>query len=165
MSVTPPNHLAAAGASPAPVLAIENLAVAYKVRGGEVEAIHDVSLAIAPGETYGLVGESGCGKSTTAWAVVDFLGANGYVKRGRIRFQGEELLGRAPVELRQLRGDRIAMVYQDPTQSLNPSLRLGDQMKEVLTVHRGLSDAAATRRCLEMLERVYMPDPAAVLRR
>lgn len=165
MSVTPPNHLAAAGASPAPVLAIENLAVAYKVRGGEVEAIHDVSLAIAPGETYGLVGESGCGKSTMAWAVVDFLGANGYVKRGRIRFQGEELLGRAPVELRQLRGDRIAMVYQDPTQSLNPSLRLGDQMKEVLTVHRGLSDAAATRRCLEMLERVYMPDPAAVLRR
>jgi len=148
-----------------PVLEIENLAVAYKVPGGEIEAIHDVSFAIARGETYGLVGESGCGKSTTAWAVVDFLGANGYVKRGRIRFEGQDLLGRSPAELLRLRGNRIAMVYQDPMQSLNPSLCLGDQMKEVLTVHRGLSDTAATRRCLEMLERVYMPDPVAVFRR
>ena len=148
-----------------PVLKVENLAVAYKIRGGEIEAIQNVSFEIARGETFGLVGESGCGKSTTAWAVVNFLGANGYVKRGSIKFQGQELLGKRDEELRRLRGDQVAMVYQDPMQSLNPSLRLGDQMREVLTVHRGVDEAEATRRCIEMLDRVYMPDPAAVLRR
>ena len=148
-----------------PVLKVDNLAVAYKIRGGEVEAIQNVSFEIARGETFGVVGESGCGKSTTAWAVVNFLGANGYVKRGSIKFQGQELLGKTGEELRQLRGDQIAMVYQDPMQSLNPSMRLGDQMREVLTVHRGVSEEEATRRCIEMLDRVYMPDPAAVLRR
>ena len=148
-----------------PVLKVENLAVAYKIRGGEVEAIQNVSFDIARGETFGVVGESGCGKSTTAWAVVNFLGANGYVKRGSIKFQGQELLGKSREELRQLRGDQIAMVYQDPMQSLNPSMRLGDQMKEVLTVHRGVGEVEAARRCVEMLDRVYMPDPAAVLRR
>jgi peptide/nickel transport system ATP-binding protein len=148
-----------------PVLQVENLAVAYKIRGGEVEAIQNVSFEIARGETFGIVGESGCGKSTTAWAVVNFLGANGAIKRGSIKFQGQELLGKTDEELRRLRGDQVAMVYQDPMQSLNPSLRLGDQMREVLTVHRGLSEAEATRRCLAMLDRVYMPDPATVLRR
>lgn len=148
-----------------PVLKVDNLAVAYKIRGGEVEAIQNVSFEIGRGETFGVVGESGCGKSTTAWAIVNFLGANGYVKRGSIKFQGQELLGKTAEELRQLRGDQIAMVYQDPMQSLNPSMRLGDQMREVLTVHRGMSQVDATRRCIEMLDRVYMPDPANVLGR
>lgn len=148
-----------------PVLAIKQLAVAYRTRAGEVEAVRDVSLTIGRGETYGLVGESGCGKSTTAWAIVDFLGANGYVKGGRIQFQGQELLGRSPAELRRLRGDRIAMVYQDPLQSLNPSMRLGDQLREVLTVHNQMDEAEATRRSLAMLERVYMADPAGVMQR
>ncbi len=148
-----------------PVLKVEDLAVAYKIRGGEVEAIQDVSFQIARGETFGIVGESGCGKSTTAWAVVNFLGANGYVKRGSIKFQGQELTNKSGEELRRLRGDQIAMVYQDPMQSLNPSMRLGQQMREVLTVHRGMSDEEATERCIEMLDRVYMPDPASVLKR
>jgi peptide/nickel transport system ATP-binding protein len=148
-----------------PVLKIENLSVAYKIRGGEVEAIQNVSFEIARGETFGVVGESGCGKSTTAWAVVNFLGANGYVKRGSIKFNGQDLIGRTAEELRKLRGDQIAMVYQDPMQSLNPSMRLGDQMKEVLTVHRGISDEEANKRCIEMLDRVYMPDPIAVMSR
>lgn len=148
-----------------PVLKVENLAVAYKIRGGEVEAIQNVSFEIARGETFGVVGESGCGKSTTAWAIVNFLGANGYVKRGSIKFQGQELIGKSNEELRRLRGDQIAMVYQDPMQSLNPSMRLGDQMREVLTVHRSMSEAEATKRCIEMLDRVYMPDPASVLKR
>ncbi len=155
----------AAAHSDAPVLQIDDLAVTYKTRGGEVEAVRDVSLTIARGETFGLVGESGCGKSTTAWAVVNFLGPNGVVRRGSIKFQGQELLGRSAEALRRLRGDQIAMVYQDPMQSLNPSMRLGDQMKEVLTAHNRLSDAEAQRRCLAMLERVYMPDPVAVLER
>ena len=135
------------------------------MRGGEIEAVQNVSFEIRRGESHGIVGESGCGKSTVAWAIVNFLGANGYVKRGSIKFQGQELVGKTGEELRRLRGDQIAMVYQDPMQALNPSMRLGDQMKEVLTVHRGMSDDEAEKRCIEMLERVYMPDPANVMSR
>jgi peptide/nickel transport system ATP-binding protein len=148
-----------------PVLKLDEVAVAYKIRGGEIEAVQDVSFEIFRGETHGIVGESGCGKSTVAWAVLNFLGANGYVKRGHIRFQGQELVGVTGEELRRLRGDQIAMVYQDPMQALNPSMRLGDQLKEVLTVHRGMSDDEATKRCIEMLDRVYMPDAANVMKR
>ena len=148
-----------------PVLDIENLAVAYKVRGGEVEAVENVTLDIKKGESHGIVGESGCGKSTVAWSIINFLGANGYVKRGTIKFQGKNLVGKRGEELRRLRGDQIAMVYQDPMQSLNPSMQLGKQMKEVLTVHQGLSGAEAQKKCIKMLERVHMPDAANVMRR
>lgn len=148
-----------------PVLRVDDLSIAYKVRGGEVEAVQDVSFEIYRGESFGVVGESGCGKSTVAWSIVNFLGANGYVKRGRILFQGQELVGKEPEELRKLRGDQIAMVYQDPMQALNPSMRLGDQLIEVLTVHRGISWREAEKRCIEMLKRVYMPDPALVMGR
>ena len=148
-----------------PVLKVQDLAVAYKVRGGEIEAVQNVSFEIGRGESYGIVGESGCGKSTMAWAVLNFLGANGYVKRGQIFFQGQNLVGKSSEVLRQLRGDQIAMVYQDPMQALNPSMRLGDQLTEVLMVHRGMGKEAATRRCLEMLEKVHMPDAAEVMRR
>jgi len=148
-----------------PVLKLEDVAVAYKVRGGEIEAVQNVSFEIMRGETLGIVGESGCGKSTVAWAVLNFLGANGYVKRGSIKFQGQELVGVTGEELRWLRGDQIAMVYQDPMQALNPSMRLGDQMSEVLTVHRNMEQKEAEKRCIEMLERVYMPDAANVMKR
>jgi len=148
-----------------PILTVENLAVAYRVRGGEIEAVQKVSFEINRGESYGIVGESGCGKSTVAWAIVNFLGQNGYVKRGSIKFLGQELVGKEGEELRRLRGDQIAMVYQDPMQALNPSMRLGDQMKEVLTVHRDMPEDEAEARSIEMLERVYMPDAANVMRR
>ena len=148
-----------------PVLTVENAAVAYKVRGGEIEAVQNVTFNIKRGESLGIVGESGCGKSTIAWAIVNFLGSNGYVKRGSIRFMGQELVGKTGEELRRLRGDQIAMVYQDPMQALNPSMRLGDQMSEVLTVHRGIGQQAAEKQCIEMLERVYMPDAANMMAR
>lgn len=152
-------------ATGAPVLKVENLAIAYKVRGGEVEAVQNVAFELHRGEAIGIVGESGCGKSTVAWSIVNFLGNNGYVKRGSIKFMGQELVGKQGEELRLLRGDQIAMVYQDPMQALNPSMRLGEQMKEVLTVHRNLNETDAEKRCLEMLDRVYMPDPASVMKR
>ncbi len=148
-----------------PILQVKDLAVAYKIRGGEIEAVQSVSFEIQRGESYGVVGESGCGKSTMAWAVLNFLGANGYVKRGSILFQGEELVGKEGEELRQLRGDKIAMVYQDPMQALNPSMTLGAQMKEVLTVHRGMAEDEAEQQCIEMLDKVYMPDSANVMHR
>jgi peptide/nickel transport system ATP-binding protein len=148
-----------------PILQIEQLAVAYATRHGDVAAVRDVSFDIHRAQTFGIVGESGCGKSTVAFGIVNFLGRNGRITGGRIVFQGQDLVKRSELELRKLRGDRIAMVYQDPLQALNPAMTLGDQMAEVLIVHRGMKKAAALDRCKTMLERVYMPDPASVMRR
>ncbi len=148
-----------------PVLNVENLAVSYETRRGDVEAVRDVSFAIQRGEAHGIVGESGCGKSTVAFSVVNFLGRNGKIVDGRILFQGRDLVGRSQEELRTLRGDRIAMVYQDPMQALNPSMRVGDQLSEVLVIHRGMDQDEAEDMCIHMLEQVHMPDPANVMRR
>jgi len=148
-----------------PILRVENLAISYETRYGDIAAVRDVSFEIGRGETLGIVGESGCGKSTVAFGIVNFLGRNGRIVGGRILFQGQDLVGRSERELRRLRGDRIAMVYQDPMQALNPSMRVGEQMAEVLIVHRGMRKAEAEERCIRMLERVYMPDPANVMRR
>ncbi len=148
-----------------PVLDVRNLAISYETRYGDVPAVRDISFEIERGEAHSIVGESGCGKSTVAFGIVSFLGRNGKIVGGQILFQGRDLVGRSEEELRRIRGDRIAMVYQDPMQALNPSMRIGDQMSEVLSVHRGLKKAAAEEKCVQMLERVYMPDAANVMRR
>jgi peptide/nickel transport system ATP-binding protein len=148
-----------------PVIKVDHLAIAYETRNGDVNAVRGVTFDIHRGETLGLVGESGCGKSTVAYGLVNYLGRNGKIVKGDIIFQGESLVDRSLDELRRLRGDQISMVYQDPMTSLNPVLRIGDQMTEVLTVHRGMENDAARERCVEMLRRVYMPDPAKVMDR
>jgi peptide/nickel transport system ATP-binding protein len=144
---------------------VENLGIAYETRAGDVHAVRDVSFEIHRGETLGIVGESGCGKSTVAFGMVNYLGRNGKIAQGDISFQGQSLVGRSPEELRKLRGDQLAMVYQDPMTSLNPVLHIGEQMMEVLTTHRGLSRDEAHAQCIEMLSRVNMPDPAKVMER
>ena len=149
----------------APILKIENLAISYETRYGDVEAVRQVSFEVGRAATFGLVGESGCGKSTVAFGIVDFLGANGKITHGSIKFQGRELVGASQKELSLIRGDQIAMVYQDPMQALNPSLTLGDQLNEVLTIHRGISETEAWKKSVAMLERVYMPDAANVMKR
>jgi peptide/nickel transport system ATP-binding protein len=148
-----------------PVVRVERLGIAYETRYGDVHAVRDVSFEIPRGETLGIVGESGCGKSTVAFGLVNYLGKNGKIVHGDIHFQGQSLVGRSREELRRLRGDQIAMVYQDPMTSLNPVLRVGEQMTEVLTVHRGVSRKEAREQCVEMLRRVNMPDPAKVMAR
>ncbi|PWH20926.1 MAG: glutathione ABC transporter ATP-binding protein [Ardenticatenia bacterium] len=148
-----------------PILKVENLSISYATRYGEVEAVRQVSFEVNRATTLGLVGESGCGKTTVAFGILDFLGPNGRIVEGSIKFQGRELVGRSEKELRILRGDQITMVYQDPMQALNPSLTIGEQLAEVLIVHRNIPHAEAWRRSIEMLERVYMPDAPNVMKR
>ncbi|GAI96326.1 unnamed protein product, partial [marine sediment metagenome] len=111
------------------------------------------------------VGESGCGKSTLAFAIMNYMAENGKVTGGRILFYGEDILHKSERELNDIRGNKIAMVYQDPGTALNPSLRIGDQLTEVLTEHKGLKGNLARDECLQMLERVRMPDPPAMMQR
>lgn len=149
----------------APILKVKNAAISYETRYGDVEAVRDVSFDVNRASTFGVVGESGCGKSTVAFGIVDFLGTNGKIVGGSIKFQGRELVGRSKGELRKLRGDQISMVYQDPMQALNPSLTLGTQLAEVLTIHRDIPRDEAWQRSIDMLQRVYMPDAANVMDR
>jgi peptide/nickel transport system ATP-binding protein len=147
------------------ILTLSDIYISYETRKGEVPAVRGVSMDVHRGKTVGLVGESGCGKSTIAFGIVDFLGANGKIVQGRISFQNRNLVGLPFEQLRQIRGDQIAMVYQDPMQALNPSLRIGNQLAEAIIFHQELSKNAAWDRSIEMLKRVHMPDPDNVMNR
>jgi peptide/nickel transport system ATP-binding protein len=148
-----------------PVLNVEGLHIAYDTPAGEIRAVSNVSFQVHQGQTVGIVGESGCGKSTIAFGIVSFLGTNGRITGGSIEFQNRELVGCPPRELREIRGNRISMVYQDPMQALNPVLRIGEQLTEVLTVHQNISKESAREQSIEMLRKVYMPDPDIIMNR
>ncbi|MBE9556875.1 MAG: ABC transporter ATP-binding protein, partial [Proteobacteria bacterium] len=146
-----------------PILEIENLSISFFTRAGEIPAVMDFSCKVMPGEAMGLVGESGCGKSTVALGIMRDLGNNGRIVGGTIKFRGEDLTNMAEPELRKIRGSAIAMVYQEPMASLNPAMKVGRQLMEVPIIHEGIDEAAARARALEMLGDVRLPDPPRIM--
>jgi peptide/nickel transport system ATP-binding protein len=124
----------------------------------------DFSCTVQPGEAMGLVGESGCGKSTVALGVMQDLGVNGRVVGGTIKFKGSDLNLMSPEELREIRGSEIAMIYQEPMASLNPAMKIGQQLMEVPMIHEGINKEDAYARALEVVEDVKLPDPERILK-
>jgi len=149
----------------APLLEFRDVGIAYATRAGEVPVIPALSFRVSAGEAMGLVGESGCGKSTVALSIVRYLGRAGRLVRGRILFEGRDLATLDDEELRAVRGRRIAMVYQDPMASLNPVMTVGRQLMEVPMIHEGVGAATAHARAIEMLREVKLSDPEAVMAR
>ena len=147
-----------------PLLQIEDLRVRFKTRRGLVHAVNGISFDVRPGETLGLVGESGCGKSVTALASMGILPRAARIPTGSIKLEGRELVGLGERAWRRIRGKEIAMIFQDPMTSLNPVLTVGAQLREAIEEHLDLDRKAATRRAVELLEQVGIPSPADRLR-
>ncbi|MCX7346667.1 MAG: ABC transporter ATP-binding protein, partial [Alphaproteobacteria bacterium] len=146
-----------------PVLECRNVSISYYTRAGEVPAVYDFNLTVNPGEAVGIVGESGCGKSTVALAIMQYMGKNGAVTGGEIRFMGRDMRSMSAEELRDIRGSRISMIYQEPMASLNPSMLVGEQLNEVTMIHEGLDAGTAAVRSMEMLDAVRLPDPRRIM--
>ena len=142
-----------------PLLDVQNLTVTFPGARGGVTAVDNVSFTMTPGETLGLVGESGSGKSVTAFAILRLLQPPGRVTGGRVLFEGRDLLTLSEREMREVRGARISLIFQEPMTALNPVMRVGEQIGEALTVH-GSSRAEAQARAVELLEAVKIPDAA-----
>lgn len=142
-----------------PVLEIENLHISFSTRAGEIPAVMDFSCKVMPGEAMGLVGESGCGKSTVALGIMRDLSNVGKITSGRILFEGRDMGEMSESELRKIRGAEISMIYQEPMASLNPAMKVGMQLMEVLIIHENASKAEARLRARDMLEAVKLPDP------
>jgi oligopeptide/dipeptide ABC transporter ATP-binding protein len=146
----------------APLLEVDGLRVEFATHGGVVKAVRGVSFSLAAGETLAIVGESGCGKSVTVQAVMGLVPTPpGRITGGSVRFQGRELVGLRPADANRIRGKEIAMIFQDPMTSLNPTMKVGKQITETLRFHEGLSGGAARRKAIEFLERVQIPDARA----
>ena len=148
----------------APLIQLENLAVTFLTPRGAFRAVRSASLEIARGEVLGLVGESGCGKSTVAFAMMNYLPGTAQVE-GAVRFEGMDISELSDADLRELRGNRIAMVYQDPITSLNPSMRVGPQIEEAIREHLDMDADAVQRRAVELFDSVGLADPERIGRR
>ncbi|EIS3744382.1 ABC transporter ATP-binding protein [Aeromonas hydrophila] len=148
--------------SKAPILEVRDLAVEFAVDDGKIKVLDGVSFQVAPGQTLGVVGESGCGKSVTSLAIMGLLPKpHGQVVGGSIRFQGEELLSLAPDQMYKVRGNRISMIFQEPMTALNPVQTVGDQLMEVFRLHRpDYSKAQRREAAIAMLQKVGIPEPA-----
>jgi len=148
----------------APLLDVQHLTVLFEGARSTVTAVDDVSFQLAAGETLGLVGESGSGKSVTAFSILRLVQPPGRITGGRVLFEGRDLLALSERQMREVRGARISLIFQEPMTALNPVMRVGDQIAEALLVH-GLADGAAARaRAVELLDAVHIPDAARRVR-
>ena len=147
------------------LLSVRDLATEYPGDGTPVRAVDGVSFDVQPGEIVGLVGESGCGKTTVGFSLLGLLPPSASVVRGEVLFDGRDLLKLSESERRKLRGNRLAMIFQDPMTSLDPSFTIGDQIREPIQAHLGLSARAANERAIDLLTRVGIPSPADRMKR
>ena len=146
------------------MLEVKDLSVSFNTPDGTVQAVDKMNFSVEPGQTLAIVGESGSGKSQTVMAAMGLLASNGEVT-GSVKFNGQELVGMKPSELNKIRGRDMAMIFQDPMTSLNPYLRVSDQMTEVLMFHQKMKRRDALAKAEEMLRTVHLPDPERILRR
>jgi oligopeptide/dipeptide ABC transporter ATP-binding protein len=144
-----------------PLLSVEDLNVRFATRRGTVHAVNGITFDIAPGETLGIVGESGCGKSVTSLAILGLLARNGRVESGHVLFAGKDLIRQSDRALRKIRGREIAMIFQDPMSSLNPVLTIGRQIREALETHFDMDRKEAEATAVEALDRVGIPSAKA----
>jgi ABC-type dipeptide/oligopeptide/nickel transport system ATPase component len=142
------------------ILSVSNLSIGFDTDDGLVPVIEDVSFSLHKGRTLALVGESGCGKSLTAFALLKLLPPFGRIISGSIEFKGDELVNLTESEIQAIRGDRISMIFQEPMSALNPVFNVGSQVAESLILHRGLEKKSAWRQAIEMLSAVGIPDAA-----
>lgn len=149
-------------ANGSPILEIQDLHVAYRSGGDQVEALRGVTLRIEEGQAYGIVGESGSGKTTLALAIMGYLPEGGSVAAGRVRFKGQDLVGEERTNLRGILGADLALVPQDPNASLNPSMRLGEQVAEIIRHHSDAGRQGAKRQVMDLFQRVRLSDPERI---
>lgn len=147
-----------------PLLSVQNLRLHFDTYDGVVEALDDVSFEIFNGEMFGLVGETGCGKSVTALSIIRLIPENGRITEGKILFRTENLLDKTEEEMRKLRGGKIAMIFQDPAVSLNPVFTVGQQIVDVIMIHQRVEKEEATKRAVEAFKLVALADPEKTLR-
>ena len=140
-------------------LEVKNLTTCFRTGKGDVTAVDDVSFSLKKKETLCIVGESGCGKSVSALSIMGLLPPSGYVKSGSAVFQNNDLLSMSANQLERLRGNRISMIFQDPGSSLNPVMRIGDQVSEIFQIHLNLTKKDSVEKAFEMLKQVEIPDP------
>jgi peptide/nickel transport system ATP-binding protein len=143
----------------APILEVKGLRTSFKTRDGLVRAVTGVDFNVAPGEVMGLVGESGCGKTVTSLSILRLIEPPGVIEAGTVTFAGTDIRTLNDKQLRSIRGNRIAMIFQQPTSALNPVMRVGVQLGEVLEIHRNMKEKARRARALELMQMVGIPDP------
>jgi peptide/nickel transport system ATP-binding protein len=141
-----------------PLLEIDDLHIAFDTARGKLRVVNGISMTVNEGEIFGLVGESGCGKSITSLSILQLIPKPGKVTQGSIRFRGEDLLKKSQREMRKIRGGKIAMIFQDPYTSLNPVFRVGKQLGDVAQLHLNINSKEAKKRILVMLDSVGLPD-------
>jgi len=145
------------------ILEVDKLQTAFRTDKGEVVSVEEVTFQLQPGETIGIVGESGCGKSVTSLSIMRLLGKHGYIKKGSINLSGKELTKLTEAEMRKVRGNEISMIFQEPMTSLNPVFTIGNQMVELIRLHMGLNAKKAKSYAVEMLEKVGIPRAEVII--